>query len=188
MSGEKQIANAWIKDEKAFEQLFKRLYEPLCRSASLLLNDHDEAEEMVQHVFISLWEKRREIKITSSVESYLYRAVRNASLNSIKHEKVKRSFSEEQIILNSSNKPASYHSLQNELQGEILKAIESLPEQCRLVFKLSRFEDMKYAEIAAELGISIKTVENQMGKALKVLREKLKDYLLLIIFFIQIQF
>ncbi len=187
MAGENEIANAWMHDERAFEELFRSHYESLCRSANLLLNDADEAEEMVQNVFVTLWEKRSRLEITTSVKSYLYRSIRNASLNRIKHEKVKREYTTEQELLSAPAAPASHQLLQKELQVQISLVIASLPEQCRLIFKMSRFEEMKYAEIADELGISVKTVENQMGKALKILRTKLKDYLILIIFLIQSQ-
>ncbi|CAN5533480.1 RNA polymerase sigma-70 factor [soil metagenome] len=186
VSGENDIANAWKQDEKAFEDLFRRLYPPLCKNANMLLNDSDEAEETVQNVFISLWEKRKEMEITISIKSYLYKAVRNASLNRIKHGKVRKLYVEEQQYLSPSI-PATEISIQNELHAQIQKAIEKLPEQCRLIFKLSRFEELKYSEIAEQLGISIKTVENQMGKALKIMREQLKDYLVLIIFIIHSQ-
>ena len=186
MSAEKEIANAWMQDEKAFEELFRSYYQPLCQRAIMLLNDTDEAEETVQNVFISLWEKRREMEITISIRSYLYKSVRNASLNRIKHNKVRRQYAEEQQYLSSSMQVTEM-PVQQELQTQIQKAIERLPEQCRLVFKLSRFEDLKYSEIAEQLGISIKTVENQMGKALKIMREQLKDYLVLVIFIIHPQ-
>ena len=177
--------NAWIQgDEKAFEALFRNYYPSLCQSANRLLNDPDEAEETVQNVFISLWEKRENMEIQVSVKSYLYRAVHNAALNRIKHRKVRKQYEEEQLAMVSHAEPASHLSLENELERQIQDAIEGLPEQCRLVFKLSRFEELKYAEIAGRLGISVKTVENHMGKALKVLREKLKDYLVLLIIFL----
>jgi RNA polymerase sigma-70 factor (ECF subfamily) len=179
-----EIENAWMQDEKAFEQLFRNLYEPLCQSANTILNDRDESEETVQHVFITLWEKRRQMEMILSVKSYLYQAVRNASLNRIRHAKVKQLYIKEHLMVSPSAEPAVNIPLRNELQEQIQQAIESLPEQCRIIFKLSRFEEMKYAEIAEQLGISVKTVENQMGKALRVMREKLKDYLILVILII----
>lgn len=168
-------------DEKAFEQLFKSLYKSLCSSANVFLNDPDEAEETVQNVFLALWEKREKMEINISVKAYLHTAVRNAALNKLKHSKVKAGYAKEQEYLASHAESPSVPILRNELNTEIYKAIESLPEQCRLVFKLSRFEELKYKEIAEQLGISVKTVENQMGKALRVLREKLKDYLVLVV-------
>jgi len=177
---EKEIANAWMVDEKAFELLFKSQYETLCRRAYTLLNDMDEAEETVQQVFIGVWEKRKEMQVTESINAYLSRAVHNAALNRIKHLKVRMQYSKEQQLRFEANPPITEISHADELKTKISAAIEGLPEQCRLIFKLSRFEEMKYAEIAEQLGISIKTVENQMGKALRVLREKLKDYMILI--------
>ena len=181
------IANAWMEDEKAFEQLFKANYQSLCRRAFTLLKDMNEAEETVQQVFVGVWEKRREMQVKESIKGYLFKAVHNASLNRIKHRNVRMRYVQEVQTLYQSDPPVTEISLANELQSRISSAIESLPEQCRMVFKLSRFEEMKYAEIAAHLGISIKTVENQMGKALKILRGLLKDYMMLIFIFMQHQ-
>ena len=182
MQEQKEIENAWVTDESAFELLFKSQYEPLCRRAFALLNDMDEAEETVQQVFIGVWEKRNEMHVTESINAYLSRAVRNAALNRIKHMNVRLRYSREQQIRLADDPPVTEISHAEELRNRIAAAIEGLPEQCRLIFKLSRFEEMKYAEIADQLDISVKTVENQMGKALKVLRSKLKDYMVLIIF------
>lgn len=173
-------------DEKAFEFLFKSQYESLCRRAYTLLNDMDEAEETVQQVFIGVWEKRKTMQVTESIHAYLAKSVHNAALNRIKHLNVRMRYTKEQQLNFEANPPITEISHANELKSRISAAIEGLPEQCRLIFKLSRFEEMKYAEIAEQLGISIKTVENQMGKALKVLREKLKDYMILIIIISQL--
>lgn len=165
-------------NETAYEQVFRRYYERLCNYANTLLHDMDEAEEVVQSMFFKLWEKRENFDITTSVKSYLYRAVHNTCLNRVKHEKIKREYASqnaEQLQRNFSY--ASDLTLKNELEERIALAIDQLPEQCRLVFKLSRFDELKYSEIAAQLGISVKTVENQMGKALRVLRTHLAEYL-----------
>lgn len=164
--------------EPAYEQVFRLYYERLCNYANTLVRDMDEAEEVVQSMFLKLWEKREALDINSSLKSYLYRAVHNTCLNRVKHEQVKREYASqnaEQLQQNFSY--ASDLAIHNELEGRIAEAIESLPEQCRAVFKLSRFEEFKYSEIAEHLGISVKTVENQMGKALRVLRTQLADYL-----------
>lgn len=187
MHQQSEIDHAWQRDEKAFEALFKSLYPSLCQHANALLNDADEAEETVQNVFINLWEKRSEMEINVSVKSYLYKAVRNASLNRLKHAKVRQLYVMEQESLAISSPPAVETSLHKELDQQIMQAIASLPEQCRVIFKLSRFEEMKYSEIAETLGLSVKTVENQMGKALKILREKLSDYLVLILVLLNAQ-
>jgi RNA polymerase sigma-70 factor, ECF subfamily len=164
-------------DELAFEQAFRQYYERLCGYANSLLHDLDEAEEAVQSVFLKLWERREGLDIQTSLKSYLYRAVHNRCLNRAKHEKVKREYegyNAEQLRQNPAQ--ASDLAIQNELQGRIEVAVASLPEQCRAVFKLSRHEGLKNQEIADQLGISVKTVENQMTKALKVLRTHLADY------------
>lgn len=168
-------------DEKALEMLFKEYYQPLCRYANSYLEDPADAEEVVQACFIKLWEKRESISIQSSVKSYLYQIIRNACLNEIKHQKVKKSYGE---MISQQGAPHSEASDQSTLKGEleekIALALQSLPQQCRLIFTMSRFEELKYQEIADQLNLSIKTVENQMGKALKLMRAQLQEYLPLI--------
>lgn len=168
-------------DLNAFEMMFKTYYQPLCRYANSYLSDPEEAEEIVQNAFIGIWEKRSSIEINTSLKAYLYRAIRNASLNNIKHQKVKQAYAAMAVSNEEKTIEASDQSvIREELEDRINTALDVLPEQCRLVFKLSRFEELKYQEIADQLGISIKTVENQMGKALKIMREQLRDYLPLI--------
>ncbi len=161
---------------------FKTYYQPLCHYAYTFVQDKDEAEEIVQSTFMSFWEKKEGIEIRTSSKSYLYSMVRNACLNVIKHEKIKLKHANEELaIAERAHESVSQKVMANELELHIQQALEKLPEQCRLIFKLSRFEELKYAEIADQLNLSIKTVENQMGKALKIMREQLKDYLPLII-------
>jgi RNA polymerase sigma-70 factor, ECF subfamily len=165
-------------DINAFEMFFRTYYQPLCNYAYSFIRDRDEAEEIVQSAFLSMWEKRDTLDIKTSLKSYLYTVVRNTSLNVIKHEKIKQKHVGEALANEErSHENVTQKILSSELEERIQHAIESLPEQCRLVFKLSRFEELKYSEIAEQLKISIKTVENQMGKALKIMREQLKDYL-----------
>ena len=165
-------------DITAFEMLFRTYYQPLCHYASSFLQDKEDAEEIVQSTFLLLWEKRETLAIRSSVKPYLYAMVRNACLNVIKHEKIKQKYAgEETALADRSHDSVSHIVASNELEFKIMQAMEVLPEQCRMVFKLSRFEELKYAEIAEQLNISIKTVENHMGKALKIMREQLKDFL-----------
>lgn len=169
----------------AFEMLFKTYYQPLCNYAYTFLQDKEDAEEIVQSTFLLVWEKRDTLAIRTSVKPYLYAMVRNACLNVIKHEKIKQKFAGEEMALADRGHDSVNHAIAtNELENRIKAALEALPEQCRLVFKLSRFEELKYAEIAEQLNISIKTVENHMGKALKIMREQLKDYLPLILVFL----
>ncbi len=121
-----------------------------------------------------------EIMIDSSLKSYLYRAVRNAALNRLKHEKVKANHVAFVTSRNENFVSPADELEETELHFRIQRALKKLPEQCRVVFEMSRFEELKYTEIAERLGISVKTVENQMGKALRIMREQLNDYLPLI--------
>ena len=169
-------------DITAFEMIFKTYYQLLCNYAYGFVHDRDEAEEIVQTTFLSVWEKRESLAIHTGVKPYLYAMVRNAALNLIKHEKIKQQHAAvEMAVAEKSVESVTRTVMASELEERILKALNKLPEQCRLVFKLSRFEELKYAEIAEQLNISVKTVENQMGKALRIMREQLKDYLPLLI-------
>ncbi len=169
-------------DETAFEMIFKSHYEPLCNYAYSFLQDRDEAEETVQATFLNVWEKKEKITIETSLKAYLYRAVRNSCLNAIKHAKVKKKHSDEAgLSLERSQDSVFQTVISSELDLKIGDALMVLPEQCRLIFKMSRFEELKYAEIATQLNISVKTVENQIGKALKIMRVQLKEYLPILI-------
>jgi len=162
------------KDEAAYERVFKTHYKNLHAYAFTMLKDEDEAEEMVQQVFFKLWERSESLSFSGSIAAYLYRAVHNESLNFLKHQKVKTSH-QLHVAYSMKNKSeqASGKLTTKELDKKFREALNELPEQCRTVFQLSRFEEMKYKEIADKLDISIKTVENHMGKALKLLRTKL---------------
>jgi RNA polymerase sigma-70 factor (ECF subfamily) len=175
-------AEYWQKiqsgDKQAFELMFRTYYRPLCNYACSTVKDMDDAEEIVQNTFYNIWEKKENLEVRSSMKAYLYRAVHNDCLNRLKHAKVKRMYAEDQqAVMTRTSEDSSKHMQNKELSTLIHKAIDSLPEQCGHVFKLSRFENMKYSEIAQHLEISVKTVENHMGKALRILREQLKDYL-----------
>lgn len=168
-------------DITAFEMLFRTYYQSLCNYACTFVRDREEAEEIVQSTFTGMWEKRDNLSIHTGVKPYLYAMVRNACLNQLKHEKIKhRHAAMEMAVAERSIESVTRAVEASELEHRIMEAMSRLPEQCRIVFKLSRFEDLKYAEIAEQLNISVKTVENQMGKALRVMREQLKDYLVIL--------
>lgn len=161
------------------EKLFKTHYLQLCNYAYLFLKDTDESEDVVQAVFYQLWKKKDSTEITSSIKSYLFTSVRNTCLKRINHLKVRNEYKEHVIHLDHRNSNHTMEQMMSrELEDQIKDAVENLPDQCRLIFTLSRQSGLKYAEIAEHLKISVKTVENQMGKALKSLREKLKNYLI----------
>jgi RNA polymerase sigma-70 factor (family 1) len=164
--------------ERDFESVFRQHYAPLCGYARQLLPDPDDAEEEVQAMFLALWEKRAGLIITISLKSYLFRAVHNRCLNRIKHANVRNEHREYTRYVGEATAESPVQTLLgDELANRVQTAIQKLPEQCRLAFTMSRFEELKYGEIADQLGISIKTVENQIGKALRILRTELSDYL-----------
>jgi RNA polymerase sigma-70 factor (ECF subfamily) len=174
-----QIASLLVvRDEAAFELVFKTHYKNLYAYALTMLKDEDEAEEIVQQVFFKLWDRSEQLNIDGPVAAYLYRAVHNESLNFLKHQKVKQAhrLHVAYSMKNNSEQPQA-KMISKELESKFREALNELPEQCRTVFQLSRFENMKYKEIAEKLQISVKTVENHMGKALKLLRTQLIDFL-----------
>ncbi|MCW5898394.1 MAG: RNA polymerase sigma-70 factor [Flavobacteriales bacterium] len=160
-------------DRAAFEALFRLHYRPLCVFAMGYVKDSDKAEDLVQDLFFRLWLDREKVNITTSVKAYLYASVRNRCLNVLKAgSKVRVLNDEVDDRLEEEERSEDEHA---ERIARVQAAIEALPEERRKVFKLSRYEGLKYHEIAARLGISVKTVENQMGSALKTLRHELKD-------------
>lgn len=179
---DQQITTLKAGDVTTFEMVFRTFYQPLCNYAYSFVQDRDAAEEIVQSTFLNVWEKGNNLVIHTAVKPYLYAMVRNACLNMIKHEKIKKQHVDLQLaVADRSIESVTHTVMASELEGKIQQAMEKLPQQCRLVFKLSRFEELKYSEIAEHLDISIKTVENQMGKALRIMREELKDYIPLLI-------
>lgn len=162
--------------EAIFEKVFKEYYKRLHAYAITILKDDDTGEEMVQQVFMKLWETDGIAQITGSIAGYLYRSVHNACLNYLKHQKVKMAHSQF-VATQEQHVSATDRLTVKELQSRIDTALNDLPEQCRIIFQMSRFEQLKYAEIADRLQLSPKTVENQIGKALRIMRDKLADYL-----------
>lgn len=164
-----------LASKPAFELFFRSNYPRLVGYALKLVNDRDLSEDLVQQTFVNLWEKRDSIEESVNLNSYVLRSVHNACLNHFKHEKVKAEFGNE--TLQTQSEAFEEGKLEaSELQLKVNETIEQLPEQCRRVFLLSRQEGKKYREIADELGISIKTVENQMGKALRLMREGISEH------------
>lgn len=167
----------------AYEALFMEHYAALARTAYRLLNDTDAAEDIVQDVFCKVWEKKEELEITTSLKSYLFRMVINYSLNYLKKNKALQSretaYGEEQ---DSEADTTSDQLHYKETEKRIEQAINGLPPTCKLVFVLSRYEQLSYKQIAAELDISVKAVENHIMRALKQLRNVLGLILFLKLF------
>lgn len=163
-------------NEKAFEIIFNKYYRSLCLFSKQLLNDDELAEETVQDVFVKIWEKRLSITIDTSLQQYLFRAVRNHCFNQLQHNKIKNRYAEKVLKDSETEIKSEEYFLEPDLKNKIEEAINSLPPKRKEIFRLSREEGLKYKEIADQLGISVKTVEAQMGLALKYLREKLKYF------------
>jgi RNA polymerase sigma-70 factor (ECF subfamily) len=168
-----------------FEMLFKSHYSSLCSYANGFLKDIDASEEVVQEVMFKLWTGRETLVIESSMKGYLFRAVRNSCMNTFKHLKIR----DEYKVYHESQGMECQRSLEDEmiiteLEQKVRLAIDNLPLERRKVFIMSRYDGLTYIQIAQKLGISVKTVENQMGKALKSLREELADYLPWVVLFL----
>ena len=172
-------------DIYAFEKLFKTHYRNLCLFAEYYVKEKAMAEEIVGNFYLKLWEKRKYIDIKDSAKSYLYKSVYNQSLKYLEHLKVMKKYEdyartmlERKELLSplSDNYPLA-NLISKETVDDIEKAIDQLPERCRVIFCLARFENMSYEEISAKLKISVNTVRTQMSRALAKLRESLKDYL-----------
>ena len=165
-------------DREAFEVVFKTYYEDLGRYAFSLLKRQDDSEDLVQQVFVNFWEKREKTIISGSLKSYLFRSVHNSCLNIIKHEKVKANYVSYSNYYDSKYQvEVEEKMVAKELSERIEEAINTLPTQCARIFRMNRMDELKYKEIAKELNLSVKTVENQIGKALKLMRGSLADYL-----------
>lgn len=180
----KQVEQNYLEDirqgdEVAYELVFRKYYEDLCRYAFSLLKKSDESEDVVQQVFVNFWESREKTIITGALKNYLFRSVHNQCLNLLKHEKVKAGYMQYSSFFESHYQLGVEESVEaGELSDKIEKAINLLPTECARIFRMSREEELKYKEIADQLELSVKTVENQIGKALKLLRASLSDYLL----------
>ncbi len=171
-----------LSDNKYFEKIFKEFFNPLVYYAQKFIADQDSAKDIVHSVFINLWEKRDNISLDKSLKSYLYTAVHNRCLNHIRDRaKFIKDDASDLEFLNSMSTEDDLAFETAETESRINSAINTLPDRCREVFMLKRFEEKKYSEIADLLKISVKTVEAQMSKALRILRVELKDYLVLLI-------
>ena len=163
-------------DELAISLIFRAYYSYLCKVAYKIIPDNNLVEDLSQEVFFELWRKKGSLQVNISLKAYLRRAAVNRALNYIRDQKIK--FSDEKPYpLQSGDAHAGLQMEADELQLRIDESIDSLPERCRIVFVLSRFEDMSYQQIADALDISVKTVENQISKALRLLREALGPFL-----------
>lgn len=162
---------------EAFDAIFRGHYARLVATAQAIVSERAVAEELVQDVMLELWRRRSTLVLESTLAAYLHRSARNRALNYVRHERVTRQAEPE--LTASAGAPASpdHGVRQAEIDAAVRAAIVALPPRCREVFELSRVQGLRYAEIASVMDISVKTVEAQMAKALRVLRERLAPWL-----------
>jgi RNA polymerase sigma-70 factor (ECF subfamily) len=178
--------------EKEFEKIFREYFDVLSNIAYNVVHDEDTAKDLVQQVYLKLWQKKDKLQIRGKVKSYLHRAVVNTCLNYIEKNKKLSPLDETVYNVKVAEADTSNQTPVEEVEKGVRQAIELLPEKCRIVFSLSRFSGMKNKEIAEYLGISIKSVEKHIGKALKQLRISLKPLykstliILIVVLFINI--
>ncbi|MDO1451453.1 RNA polymerase sigma-70 factor [Rhodocytophaga aerolata] len=167
-------------EEQAFEYIFYAYYPTLCHYAQKLLGDIDQARELAQDIFVKLYEKRQQLIITTSIKSYLFKAVHNSCLNYLKqlHLHNRHHAYLAYPMAESTDMDAM---LEAELEERLARAISKLPGQCQKIFTMNRFEGKTNKEIAHELDISIRTVETQISKALHILRTELADLLTILL-------
>jgi len=171
------LARLRAGETSAFDAIFRTNYGLLVRVAEAMLRERATAEEIAQDVMLELWRRREGLDVTESVRGYLLQATRNRSLNHLRHRAIERRSEPQLIESGTRSPPTDAGAREAEIEVALQSAIAELPDRCRQIFELSRFDGLKYAEIATRLGISVKTVEVQMGKALRILRQRLKAWL-----------
>ena len=182
----KLVENIIAGNHAAFEILFKTYSQRLIYFSRRYVLDKQTAENIVQDVFFKVWQNRANLDPTKNTQSYLFTAVKNESLKQLRHLSVEKQQQENVSKLSVVELTPDETIDKKELKEELNKAINDLPEKCREIFTMSRFDQLKYSEIADILGISIKTVETQMGRALKKLREQLVHLISIILFLLNV--
>lgn len=166
-------------DVRALEQAFRACYSSMCSFVCAQVGSAETAEDLVQDVFLRIWQTRERLDANGSLRNLLYRSAHNAAINHLKHRAIEGRWQRAQLsaaeATSSYHDPASY----DEVSTAVDHALAALPERCRLIFTMSRQHGLSYAEIAGALGVSLKTVETQMGRALKSLRAQLSPFLTL---------
>lgn len=175
-----QVTLAALKEGSidAFNLCYDLYYKPLSSFANFFVKQPVVAEEITQNVFLEVWMHREKLPLNSSVKAYLLTAVKHDCLDFLKHKKIEEKYADDYLKANIDAYEDVFHGLVNkDLQKSLDLAINKLPTNCRQIFLLSRFNFLSYKEIAKRMNISIKTVENQIGKALKIVRKELDPHL-----------
>lgn len=166
-------------DIKAFEEIFRRYYSPLCWYAAGITGSVESAEEIVEELFYVLWKNREQLQVFQSVKNYLYRSVRNEAVQYCEHQEVRERYwtamqaTDEPACASDPHRQMEY----KELQALIERTFDKLPPRRQQIFKMHRVDGKKYAEIALSLSLSVKTVEAEMTKALRTLRNEIDNYI-----------
>ncbi len=172
-------------DKSAFSSLFTAYYSDLVMFATTFLKDLDSSEEIVQDVFLKLWEDREVIIVTTTLKSFLLKLIQNRCLDWLRHAKVINTHYESVLC----NLPllecdTENYILRSEIEKIVKKALDKIPDEIAEPFKLNRYEGLKYREIAEKMNVSNRTVEVRVGKVLQILRDELKDYLITLLILI----
>ncbi len=176
-SGEKLWQRIQSSDKEAFSDLFKRYYESLYRIALRFVNDTQLAENVAQEIFVKIWVNRTKYKIRTNLKSFLFTAVRNQCLNELKQQKRTVSILTADFIKEEKMNSPEEDLIILERKKAVHKAIDKLPRQCRQIYLMKKYDDLKYTEIAEILNISINTVKTQMKRAMKSLLKQLSSIL-----------
>jgi RNA polymerase sigma-70 factor, ECF subfamily len=164
-------------DKNAFRFFFEKYYTDLCNLVNIYIHDEAMAEEIVQDIYIYFWEKKGKIQIESSVKAYLLKASKNKSLNFLRNEKNRLSIHERIREASETTYEMPANAMDAAQLRELIEnAVKNLPEKCGEIYRLAKEKELTYKEIAEQHDISVKTVENQMGIALKKLRDHLRPY------------
>lgn len=176
-------------DKAGLEELFRKLYSRLRNYANVIINSRQDAEDVVQEVFVKLWMNRHELDESKSIETFLFVCTRNSCLNWLKHKRTESAYARiMELVYTRQNSASTPHELliADDIENAFYQALDDLPVECRKIFELSRFQGLKYQEIATQLNISIKTVETQMSRALVKIRFQLKRYTAILSFVLAI--
>jgi RNA polymerase sigma-70 factor (family 1) len=177
------LKNIKKNDKASFSIVFTQYYKDLVTFSFGIVHNINTAEEIVQDVFIKLWENRASLIIDRSLKSYLLKSVQNHSLNWLQHVKVQSRFTayilDHQLL---SNNETENYILHSELEQNLQEALNKIPPEYAQAFKMNRFENLSYPEIAQKLGVSTRTIEVRISKALSFLRIELREFMLLVIF------
>lgn len=168
-------------NKEVFSLLFEKYYKDLVLFAGNILQDKDSCEDIVQNIFVELWENRNILQIETSLKSFLLKSVKNGCLDELRHEKAVREHEDYVSVYKEwSDMNTEDYVLYSNLKSHLDEALKKLPEVCRVAFVMNRFEGLKYREISDKLGVSERTVEVRIGKAIGLLRTYLKDFLIII--------